>query len=146
MPDELCDTADQPLLVLGHEPYLYGQTAAPLQMTDHSEQRHHQRAIPEWAIELALRGRPTWSHGRLVYRVTDRLLLQLGHEDMADRLRGLTVVTAVDGTIVTVKWDGRLRQRGCLRRSRLGRHGTTPLIHRFRRRPPTLWRRQGLPT
>lgn len=106
----------------------------------HAQQRHQQRGVPEWAIDLALRARPFYSHGALVYRVTDRLLLQLGREDLADRLRGLTVVTGTDGMVVTVKWDERLRRRGCLRRSKLGRRGTTPLMDAFRRRPAPGWR------
>jgi len=126
-------TADQPPVCDGIEsnPSTPGISAAALPpLTVHAQQRHQQRAVPRWAIELALRARPTSSYGALVHRVTDRLLLQIGREDVADRLRGLTVVTGHDGAIITVKWDARLRQRGCLRRSKLGWRGTTPLIHR----------------
>jgi hypothetical protein len=134
MSDKQHGTADQPLTHNGYEPYALNSVlpATLPPFTVHAEQRQHQRAIPQWAIDVALRAWPICSHGALIYRVTDRLLLQLGLEALPDRLRGLTVVTGIDGAIITVKWDARLRRRGYLRRSRLGRRGTMPLTVRPR--------------
>jgi hypothetical protein len=100
----------------------FGTAQDPLVLppfTNHATRRYQQRAVPQWAIGIALRARPRFSRGCLVYCVTDRFLLRQRLDHLADRLRGLTVVVSPDSAIVTLKWDNRLRRGGCLRRSRL---------------------------
>jgi hypothetical protein len=87
-------------------------------LSEHARRRCQQRGVRPEDLEVALKARPVYHHGDLVYRVTDRLLLRLGLDREAHRLRGLTVVVARDGTARTVKWDFELRQKGLLRRSR----------------------------
>ena len=91
---------------------------AELVLSEHAARRCQQRGIRPQDLWVALQARPTWSHGCLVYRVTDRLLARLGFHPRADRLRGLTVVVDTVGVVRTVKWDSRLRRTGPLRRSR----------------------------
>ena len=89
-----------------------------LVLSDHAARRCQQRGIRPEDLWVALRAKATYSHGCLVYRVTDRLLARLGIHTRADRLRGLTVVVDTSGVVRTVKWDFRLRKSGPLRRSR----------------------------
>lgn len=78
-------------------------------------------------VDIALQhGEARWSRGDRVHVLTDRTLRGTPWEDQADRLRGLTVVVTVDGTVRTVKWDFKVRSRpGVLRRAckRRGRSG-----------------------
>lgn len=62
-------------------------------------------------------GEDEWSHGALCYRLTERALCGSIFARESDHLRGLCVVVAADDTVVTVKWDYRLRRPGPLRRS-----------------------------
>ncbi|MDR7416922.1 MAG: hypothetical protein QN200_10710 [Armatimonadota bacterium] len=87
-------------------------------LSEHARRRCQQRGVRLEDLEVALKARPVYHHGDLVYRVTDRLLQRLGLGREAERLRGLTVVVARDGTVRTVKWDSDARARGMLRRSR----------------------------
>jgi hypothetical protein len=89
-----------------------------LVLSEHAARRCQQRGIRPEDLYLALRAKPAWSHGCLVYQITDRLLARLGLHTRADRLRGLTVVVTTTGVVLTVKWDFRLRKTGLLRRSR----------------------------
>lgn len=87
-------------------------------LSRHARMRCQQRGVRWEDVEVALRAKPTWNGGDLVYCVTDRLLLRLGLPHRADRLRGLTVVVTPHGVVRTVKWDEEKRKRGLLRRSR----------------------------
>ena len=88
----------------------------------HARARMQQRGITPRMIRVALGyGERAWSHGRICHRVTDRCLCGTAYAAESDRLRGLCVVQERGGTIVTVKWDFRLRRRGPLRRSNRAR-------------------------
>lgn len=79
-----------------------------------------QRGIRDTMVQIALDcGERRWSHDALCYQLTERALRHTPHARQSDRLRGLSVVTAPDGAIITVKWNYRLRQPGPLRRARL---------------------------
>jgi len=117
------------------------QTDAPGSLpalTEHSRTRMQQRGITERMILLALAyGERAWSHDCLCYRLTERSLCRTPHAAECDRLRGLCVVLARDGCIVTVKWDFRLRRPGPLRRA--NRENWRALQH-------AALRREGVPT
>jgi len=102
--------ADEEILV---EASVNGVT---LRFTPHAWERCRQRAIPLWAVSLALEVAPTFHHGDFVHCLTDRFLLKRGLARFIGRLRGLTVVVRRDGVIRTVKWDFQKRERGCWRR------------------------------
>jgi hypothetical protein len=87
-----------------------------LRFTPHAWARCRQRAVPLWAVSLALEVAPVFHHGDFVYCLTDRFLLERGLNRFIGRLRGLTVVVRRDGVIRTVKWDFRKREKGCWRR------------------------------
>ncbi len=89
-----------------------------LRFSAHALRRAQQRGIALRAILLALQTRPVFSRGDMVFRITDRFLMRIGHTCLADRLRGLTVIVTGDGVIRTVMWDRRSRRTGCLRRGR----------------------------
>lgn len=88
-------------------------------MSAHALKRGHQRAISRADIDLALRfAFAKRSHGDLCFTLTDRALRDTPHERCCDRLRGLCVVLSGDGTVRTVKWDGRTTRRpGVMRRA-----------------------------
>lgn len=88
-------------------------------MSAHALKRGHQRAISRADIDLALMyGRRKRSYGDFCFTLTDRALRDTPHEALCDRLRGLCVVLSGDGTVRTVKWDGRTTRRpGVLRRA-----------------------------
>ncbi|MDR7414962.1 MAG: hypothetical protein QN193_02400 [Armatimonadota bacterium] len=90
-------------------------------LSEHARRRCQQRGVRPEDLEVALKAKPAYDQGDLVYRITDRLLLRLGLAREADRLRGLTVVVGREGLVRTVKWDSGLRQKGLLRRSQRGR-------------------------
>jgi len=88
-----------------------------LRFTPHAWARCRQRAIPLWAVSLALEVAPVFHRGDFVYCLTDRFLLKRGLTRFIGRLRGLTVVVRRDGVIRTVKWDfQKKRERGFWRR------------------------------
>lgn len=87
-------------------------------LSEHAEARMHQRGITARMVRIALAiGEREWSHDAVCYRLTDRSLRGSLFARESDHLRGLCVVVADDGTVVTVKWDYRLRRPGPLRRS-----------------------------
>ena len=89
-----------------------------LSMTLHSRRRMQQRGITARMVRIALEiGEKRQSHQAVCHRITERLLLHTRFAAESDRLRGLCVVVSLDGSIVTVKWDYRLRQPGPLRRA-----------------------------
>jgi hypothetical protein len=90
-----------------------------LVLSEHARRRCQQRGVRAADLRVALRARPVYDHGDLVYRVTHRLLVRLGLGREAERLRGLAVVVSPEGAVRTVKWDYDARRRGMLRRSRL---------------------------
>ncbi len=104
-----------------------------LRFTLHAWQRCRQRAVPLWAVSLALEADPVFHHGDFVYCLTDRFLLRRGLNRLVERLRGLTVVVGRDGVIRTVKWDFRKRRKGCGRRRNAASWSSLP--HRHRRQP-----------
>lgn len=86
-------------------------------LTVHSQTRMQQRGITERMIRIALEhGERYWSHGAVCYRITERSLCSTPFVSESDRLRGLCVVVARDGSIITVKWDYHFREPGPLRR------------------------------
>ena len=90
-----------------------------LRFTPHAWARCRQRAVPLWAVSLALEVAPVLHYGDFVHCLTDRFPQQSHHcgiETFIGRLRGLTVVVRRDGVIRTVKWDFRKREKGCWRR------------------------------
>jgi hypothetical protein len=62
-----------------------------LRFTPHAWARCRQRAIPLWAVSLALEVAPVFHHGNFVHCLTDRFLLERGLNRFIGRLRGLTV-------------------------------------------------------
>jgi len=104
----------------------------PVVPTSHSQARMQQRGISQRMIQLALTyGERAWSHGARCYRLTERSLRRSPVARECDRLRGLCVVVAPDGAILTVKWDYQLREPGPLRRANAAnwsRRRSSPLV------------------
>lgn len=78
----------------------------------HSETRSHQRGISTGAIDVALQyGEKEHTHGSFAFVLTDRALRRSPLANQADRLRGLRVVVAPSGRIITVEWYVRVAKR-----------------------------------
>lgn len=88
--------------------------------SQHCQVRMQQSGITPDMLQIALEfGERRWSHSRLCYVITDRCLRGTQYARFADRLRGLCVVTAADGSLVTLKWLFRMTRPGVLRKARL---------------------------
>lgn len=88
-------------------------------LTLHARQRLSQRGLRAEVIAIAVQlGVRSWNRGCYCHRITDRCLRGTAYERRADRLRGLCVVMAPDGVVVTVKREWDRCERGPLCRSR----------------------------
>lgn len=81
------------------------------QSTKHAETRKQQRGISDIDINIAFQyGEMKWSHGCILFVITDRALKATPNAKNISHLRGLTLVTAQDGSLVTVKFDYNIRE------------------------------------
>jgi hypothetical protein len=92
-----------------------------LHISFHAACRLHQRGIGLDDLQIALDcGARRWSHGDLIFLLTDRALQNTPHEHKCARLRGLCLVITCENVVRTVKWDKHAaRHPGVLRRARL---------------------------
>jgi hypothetical protein len=80
------------------------------QPTRHAETRKQQRGISDADIQIAFQyGEMLWSHGCILYIITDNALRLSPWMKNASHLRGLTLVTTNEGDLITVKYNYALR-------------------------------------
>lgn len=81
-------------------------------LSKHARNRAKQRGVSQEDILIVLKhGKPRRSYGCWRFCLTDRAVRNTSVERRIDELRGLTVIRANDGIILTVLWDWRVKNR-----------------------------------
>ncbi|WP_071516226.1 hypothetical protein [Geitlerinema sp. PCC 9228] len=82
---------------------------------NHLERRQHQRGINNSMIAVALLyGQQQFSHGALIFTITDRILRGTPYSKLLDWLRGLRVVCLQgppDAKVLTAYWHKKTKSR-----------------------------------